>query len=106
MSRNTLKILDSSGHLELTWNPDNPTEVAEARAEVARLRSLGYQFFLVDDGPADEIAAGHGKLSVRRVDDPTELPKEYGVQEPANGNPAPEPRKGRQTVATRPMRGG
>src|SRR5712692_4741892 len=66
--RTTLNVLDSSGHLQLVWAEDNPEEVANARAEVAKLKAAGYQFFLVDNGSADEVAAGQGKLDVRRVE--------------------------------------
>ena len=56
----TLEILNGQGHLSISWDPDKPEEVAEARIEVERLKAIGYSFFLVDDGPADEVSAGHG----------------------------------------------
>lgn len=70
MARDTLEVLNGSGHLSLSWDPENEREVAEARAEVERLKAAGYSFFLVNDGPADEVAAGHGALDVVRIEDP------------------------------------
>lgn len=69
--RDTLEVLNVSGHLSLSWDPENEQEVAEVRAEVERLRAAGYSFFLVEDGgPADAVAAGRGALNVRRIMDP------------------------------------
>lgn len=70
----TINVLGSRGHITLTWDPDDPEDVARARAEVETLRSAGYTFFLTEGAPADEVAAGRGQLLVRRLDDPvTEL---------------------------------
>lgn len=91
----TLEVLNGSGHLTLTWNPDDATEVARAREEVAKLKAAGYQFFLVDDGPADEVVAGHGSLIVKRLEDPTEAEA-----------PIESPKHGRRSVAVRPLQGG
>jgi len=99
----TLEVMNRSGHLTLSWDSDNDQEVAAIREEVARLKEAGYSFFLADDTPADEVAAGKGSLSVRRIEDPTQLPEEPETSE----TPAPK-RRGRpaRTVAMAPMRGG
>ncbi|MFA6046278.1 MAG: hypothetical protein WC718_14940 [Phycisphaerales bacterium] len=109
MTRNTLEVLDSSGHLTLEWDPNDETEIAAIRAEVARLKAAGYSFFLVEGTPADEVAAGSGsgKLVVRRIDDPADPP----VQEPTTSSDslADQPKRGhggQRSVAMRPMRGG
>ncbi len=108
-SRDTLEILNPSGHLTLTWSPSEPAEVAEIRAEVTRLKAAGYSFFLVDDTPADEVtAAGStGQLKVRRIEDPTANPATEPV--PASGgqeDEAPPPKAGRRSIAMRPLAGG
>lgn len=110
-----MAVLDHSGHLSVEWDPNNEAEVAGAREEVERLRSLGYSFFLTSGERADEVAAGRGKLSVRRVDDP------IAAMAPPEPPEAPEPdtiglaaprRRGRppkaetEAIAVRPMRGG
>ena len=64
----SLHVLRGHGDLRLTWNPEEPEELARARAEVERLRAAGYQFFLVDDTPADTVTAGRGTLVVRRIE--------------------------------------
>lgn len=73
MATDTLEVLNGRGHLSLSWDPENADEVAAARAEVEQLKKAGYSFFLVNDVPADEVAAGHGALDVRKIDDPTTL---------------------------------
>lgn len=111
----SLEVLGRQGHLTLTWDEADPAAVAEARAEVARLRDAGYAFFLVDDTPADEVAAGRGTLRCRRVDAPPGLdvvaPPDPPV-EPEASEPPVNPRRGRalphttRTVAVRPQAGG
>lgn len=99
-----IEVLNGSGHLTLEWDPENPAEVARVRAEVENLRNAGYTFFLTEDEPADAIAAGRGKLLVKRTDDPvTDLsePDEAPAVEPKRRGRPP-----REAVAVRPMRGG
>ena len=128
----TLSVLTPSGDQELTWNHDDPTQVQNARAAVAAMRLLGYSFFLQDGTEAqDEVAAGQGSLSVRRVsaeellapetpeplnDDPhiaTQMAAQavYEADQPAEAEPAVKPRRGRprkirQAVAVPRMQGG
>lgn len=67
--RCVLEVLDASGHLTLTWDPNNEAETAKARVEVERLRAAGYSFFTVFGANGkDEISAGNGKLFVERLD--------------------------------------
>ena len=64
-----LYILDASGHLTLTWNPDDAADVARARAEVENLRAAGYSFFAIEGAEGvDELERGKGHLVVRRAD--------------------------------------
>lgn len=66
-----LEVLDSSGHLTLTWDPANPDEVAKAREEVKRLKEVGYTFYAVVGATGDdEVDAGNGTLIIQRIDDP------------------------------------
>lgn len=104
-----IEVLNGSGHLSLTWDSENPEEVAAVRAEVARLRAAGYSFFLTADQPADEVAAGGGRLLVRRIEDPTAVPMDDPTEPPPATETEPNPaRRGRprKTVAVQPMRGG
>lgn len=72
-----LSILSPLGDQELTWNPSNAEQVAAARAAVQNLKALGYSFFPADGTtPADEVTAGNGALSVRRVSAEELLPPE------------------------------
>jgi len=79
-----LEIMDPSGHLTLTWNPDNPDEVKTAKAEFERLKGCGYAFF-AEDKPQKKLGK-RGTLDVRPVQ-------------------TKELKPGR-TLAVRPMRGG
>lgn len=86
-----LSVLDRSGHLRLTWDPNAAEEVENAREEVERLRQAGYGFFLVESGiPADPVTAGNGALEVRRVDDPIAAMREADEAEPVLGAAAAE----------------
>ena len=115
----TLEILTGRGHLTLTWDPELPEDVARARVEVERLRAAAYQFFLVEGGPADPVAAGRGTLEVRRINDPTaadEIAVAVTTRHPGEPLIAPagetptetEPKRrgGRRSVAARQMGGG
>lgn len=114
-----LSILDRSGDITITWDHADEAAREKARAEVARLASLGYSFFLVDGTPADAIASGAGTLIVRRltadevVDLPIEgVPGETEGESPATVPADPPKRRGRprkadrQAIAVRPLQGG
>jgi hypothetical protein len=81
----SLEVLNSSGHLTLTWNPDKPDEVTEARKMVEKLRAEGYAFFVVAGSTgSDPVEQGNGMILVRRVEDPTNeeaLPPEPGEEQ-------------------------
>lgn len=98
----TLEVLGSSGHITVTWNPEDPAEVAKARAEVESLRAAGYSFFAVVGETEDPLAEGRGSLIVERVASPI---KGDATPTPAPAI-APEPKKGRRNVAVRHMQGG
>lgn len=101
-----IQILNASGHLTLEWDPDDPAAVEAIRVEVQNLQHAGYTFYLTEEEPADAVAAGRGKLLVKRLTDP--------VAELAAVDKEPEApkRRGRPAkptstaVATRPMAGG
>lgn len=41
--KNTMLVMDPTGHKTVTWDPDNAESVAEARREFNRLKRQGYQ---------------------------------------------------------------
>ena len=91
----TMEILDPSGHLTLSWEPDDPASVERAREEFTRLQGLGFAFFSTQAPDAVKVVRlkaralkQAGSLDVRPV-----LTKTF------------EPRA-RRTVAVRPMQGG
>lgn len=96
MSEHVLETLGPSGHVSMTWNPDDPDDLARAKAEFARLKAAGFVFFEADAAPdamppGDQragpmLARGAGRLDVRRVEVPSPT--------------------ARRTVATRPLQGG
>lgn len=101
-----IDVLNACGHLTLEWDASKPTEVANARAEVQRLKDAGYSFFLTESEPADEVAAGEGKLLVRRLDGDV-VAELDGEQEPDEvGQRQPKKRGRPRGVAVRPMAGG
>lgn len=80
-----LEIMDPTGHLTLTWDPDKPKEVKQAKAEFERLKACGYAFFAED---TEQTKLGtSGTLDLRPL-----ATKELKA-------------RGR-TLAVRPMRGG
>ena len=100
-----LFVLNSSGDVKITWDPNNAESVTTAREEVAALKQAGYHFFLVDtQEPADEVAAGRmaGELNCRRVEMDELVPPE-GVEKRGPGRPR---NRDMTAVATRPLRGG
>ena len=102
-----LYVLDASGHLTLTWNPDDAADVARARAEVENLRAAGYGFFAIEGAEGvDELEHGKGHLVVRRADQVVqEVPAKRRGRPPGSKNvPKAEPKT--KHVAVRQMRGG
>ncbi len=121
-----LHKLCAEGDILIQWDTEDPVEIAKARLAVLALKNQGYSFFLADGSPApDEVSAGGGSLTVRRIDveeilNPTAtdgasvvgavtgttegtLPKRgRGGRKPA-ATPAP---KDRVVVAARPNSGG
>lgn len=86
---NTLEILDSSGHLTLSWNPHDAADVERAREEFARLKSAGFAFFSSEQDEKPKLRIGKsGRLEGRLVQ-----VKEFDTE-------------AERTVAVRPMRGG
>ena len=88
-----LEVMDASGHLTLTWDPDKPDEVAQARAEFARLKAAGFAFFATACGGTEDAQ------TVKRLGTTGELrvvPEQVKAFAP----------HARRTVAVRPMRGG
>ena len=84
----TLEVMDPCGHVTLTWDPDDPEQVAKAEAEFERLKGCGFAFFSADHAETEETALGtSGALDVRPA-----VVKQLR-------------RRGR-TVAVRPMQGG
>ncbi len=83
--KNALDVLDTSGHVRITWDPTDPAEVEEAMRAVSDLKAKGYSFF-------DVVGEKDGVLDVKRTEEPVK-----------KGKPG---RKPKRTVATRPMAGG
>lgn len=99
---NVLEVLDPSGHLTLTWDPDDPESVARAGAEFDRLKAAGYAFFATTEDDAVGIKrltrktlTEHRTLDVRVVD---------RAGEPAQTRTFNN--RAARTVAVPPMRGG
>lgn len=117
----TCDVLNPSGHLRLQWDPDSPEDVAQAEAEIERLRTLGYRFFaVIGDGA---VSAGGGALLFERVESPiaAPVPAESAPEAATESAPVETPetmrsRRGKagaaararnaRTVAVAPMRGG
>lgn len=105
-----IAVLNSSGDLKITWDPEDADAVANAREEVAGLRAMGYSFFIADGSPADEVAAGRGELTFRRVDDPIAEGQKGSETPPRRGRPpkaqADDDTEAPPMIAVPPMRGG
>lgn len=107
-----LSILGRAGDIKITWDHNDPEAREKARAEVKKLREAGYLFFLMDDTPADEIAAGNGELKARLASDEEILGPEPEATEPETDD-APK-KRGRKagvpnkvkSIAVPPLRGG
>jgi hypothetical protein len=88
-----LEILDPTGHLILTWDPDDETSVTKAREEFDRLKGCGFAFFLGDEDNAPRVTA----LKEKALEHSGELV----IKTARTFNP-----QAKRTVAVRPMRGG
>ena len=87
MSEHRLEVLDPSGHLTLTWNPEDAASIKEAKNEFDRLKEQGYAFFVGDQAVKNWKAAHEsGRIVTVRA---TEFDPEA-----------------ERTVAVKPMRGG
>ena len=89
MSVCTMEILDGSGHLTLSWNPNDPADVERAKAEFDTLKRAGFAFFASEQDGKPRLRIGKsGRLEGRLVQ-----VKEFDTE-------------AERTVAVRPMRGG
>src|SRR5258708_2926063 len=103
--RGTIEVMDGSGHVTISWDSEDPAEVAKVREEFARLKAAGYAFFTTADETGYEVAAlgaglaKSGSLAARLVN-------------PGALQSAPEPelrqtrrfnRRAGRTVAVAPM---
>lgn len=88
-----MEVLDATGHLTLSWDPDDAASVDQARAEFDRLKGNGFAFFASDTPAAPKITALKGKALEHPGELSIRLVKEF------------QPRATR-TVAVRPMAGG
>lgn len=105
-----LSILGPAGDIKITWDHNDPVEREKARAEVKKLREAGYLFFLMDDTPADEIAAGNGELKARLAMEEEILGPEPDAAE-TDDSPKKRGRKAGvlnkvKSIAVPPLRGG
>ncbi len=108
-----IEVLDRSGHLSLTWDPDIPESVERAQADFTKLQEAGYEFFRVlnPDQPTTGFSSSDGALIVKRVQAREVAPVVKTPVPPARRRGRqPKPRdtqEGRdRTVAMRPQRGG
>ena len=63
-----LNILDSSGHVRIEWDPNNPKDVEDAKKTIQDLKSKGYAFFSVLGDPTKSpMESGH--MIVHRTED-------------------------------------
>lgn len=66
--RTRIHKLCHEGDIIIQWDTESPEEIAKARQAVLDLKNQGYEFFLADGSPApDEVSAGGGSLTVRRI---------------------------------------
>jgi hypothetical protein len=68
--RNVMEVMDSTGHSESKWDPNNPAEVEAARASFDVLKRKGYAAFrLNNDGSTgsqmDSFDPGAGRVLMR-----------------------------------------
>ena len=114
MTTCVLEILGDKGYTTVEWDPDNPEEVAKARAEFDKLKAAGFLLFVVTE--VDDLPVEVGRVTAQLASAPplvpAQTPEPVSAPEPIRGRP----RKGTQTtdfvasaprtIAVRPMRGG
>lgn len=88
-----MEVLDHTGHLTLSWDPDDQASVERAQQEFERLRAAGYAFFVSTEPDAGQVK----RLKPQALSEPGWLDvRAARVFEP----------RARRQVAVRPMRGG
>lgn len=119
----TIEVLDRSGHLSLTWDPDIDESVNRAYADFLALKEAGYEFFRVlPPNQAAVFDPHYGALVARHITTEEAAPK-LTAPVPALAPQHAAKRRGRppkvravaeptetepkeRTVAIRPQRGG
>jgi hypothetical protein len=48
MTQHVMHVMNKSGHTTVTWNPEVPASIADARREFDRLRRAGYSGFRME----------------------------------------------------------
>jgi hypothetical protein len=86
-----LQVPGATGHVTLSWDPDDADQVRVARLEFDALKSAGFAFYTEADKERRNWKAGDGKLRAERRT--AEIVRTF------------EPRR-RRTVAIRPQVGG
>lgn len=109
-----MHVLDATGHMTLTWDPDDPDEVARAAAEFQRLRAAGYLMFAsrTDFQPSDGELRADMPRAATPAPEPVKAKRGRGRLAAAIGDATDleqtaelKPRS-RRHVAIPPMRGG
>jgi len=63
-----MEVMDHTGHKFLTWDPDVPSTVEEARQEFDRLRRQGYQAFRLNVQHQDGVLVEEDGEVIDRFD--------------------------------------
>lgn len=58
MNQHVMNIMDHTGHSTVTWDPNDPQSVADARREFERLRRDGYSAFRME-ATGDSVVVEH-----------------------------------------------
>jgi hypothetical protein len=53
----SINVPDATGHVEISWNPENPEEVKHAKAHFEKLKAAGHIFFEIapDGAKGDKV---------------------------------------------------
>lgn len=66
--KNVLHIMDRTGDTKMTWSPDSPEEVANAKENFDRLKKKGFLAYTVkDDGSKGEVIKDFDKTAGRII---------------------------------------